>query len=146
MIGQAYVISYLKRNKKFDILFITLLFLVVNALLYRFNGIKVVNDSVRYLEYAAGLGNGFYIDPFNIWYIGYSGYILLINTFSIDLYGVVVGQFILSFIAVLALYFTSIKLWEKRSAALFSVSFYLLFFDISVWNSYTAFQRRKVVK
>ena len=56
---------------------------------------KVVVDSGRYLDYATGLRSDFYIDPFNIWYIGYSIFVFMINVVGVGLAAIVGIQLIL---------------------------------------------------
>lgn len=109
---------------------------VVNGYLFSSNGIQVVADSGRYLEYATGLQSGFYVDPFNIWYIGYSIFILIIHAFGGDLPVIVSVQVIFSCLATVALYFAAEILYGKRASAFIAASLMVLFVDIPQWNTY----------
>jgi len=115
---------------------IAFLWLAVNGVLYSMNSIKVVTDSKRYLEYATGLVSGFYFDSHNFWYIGYALFIALIFKFGGGIVGIVIGQYILGLAAVLALYRAAFMLWSSRISAFITCILFLLFIDISSWNSY----------
>ncbi|MEJ0031719.1 MAG: hypothetical protein WDO15_15680 [Bacteroidota bacterium] len=101
---------------------------VVNLKLFSVYGVKVVSDSPRYIEYANGLASGFYIDTFNIWYVGYVVYLLVIfKVFSAGIAGAVVGQYVLSFVSVIALYRTLSCFQSRQSAPLLPPCCSLLF-------------------
>jgi len=104
-------------------------------LFYRF-GVKVVNDSPRYLEYAYGLKTSFYFDPHNFWYFSYVLFLRFFQLFTSNLVVVVIAQFILNFIATLSLYETSYLLYRSRLTSLICSGSYLLFFEIISWNCY----------
>ena len=70
------------KNSKYHLLILSLLFWVIASLIFVKFGVKNVNDSHRYLEYATNLKNGFYIDRHNIWYIGYVIFIYLVRLIS----------------------------------------------------------------
>lgn len=115
---------------------IILLWISVNAVLYSRYGIKVVSDTDRYIEYAHGLMSGFYFDSHNFWYIGYGLYLAMIFKSGGGMVAVVAGQYVLSLIATLALYRASFLLWNSRIGAFVTCCLFLLFIDISQWNSY----------
>lgn len=115
---------------------ITTTFLFINAVLLHKNGLKVVADSHRYLEYAANLRDGFYFDPHNFWYFGYVLFIYCCTSVSDSLVLVITFQYCLSFLAVFALYKASKNIFNKNSSALISALLFLLFAEISAWNSY----------
>ena len=112
------------------------LYSVINAFLFIKDGVKIVADSERYIEYATGLQHGFYVDQHNFWYIGYSLYIALIQQLHGDVMGVVIGQYALGLLAVVALYHASLYIWNNRWSALCATLFYLLFIEIASWNAY----------
>lgn len=116
--------------------YVVFAWLLVNASLYSRYGIKIVNDSERYLEYGRGLAEGFYIDDFNFWYVGYALFLATLIKFGGGIVAVAVFQYFISFVAVLALYKASLILWESRNTAEFVCAFFLCFIDISQWNSY----------
>jgi len=116
---------------------VSVLWAVVNVILFSSKGVKIVDDSARYIEYANGLSSGFYFDSHNFWYIGYAIYLLIIfKVFSGSMVAVVVGQYVLSLVAVLALYRTAFLLWSSIISALATCVLFLAFIDISLWNSY----------
>jgi len=79
----------LSRN---EVKFILPFFLLINGFLFQKYGVKVVTDTHRYVEYASNLQSGFYFDPHNFWYIGYSLYILLIQLLQGSFLAIVTGQ------------------------------------------------------
>lgn len=120
-----------------SIIVITLAWTLVNMLLFQKNGIKIVSDSERYIEYANGLASGFYFDSHNFWYVGYGLYLLLVfKLFGGSIVAAVIGQYLLSFVAVIALYRGTFLLWSSSTAALITCLLFLGFIDISSWNSY----------
>jgi len=118
------------------LLLVSALYCGVSIFLFHRYGVKIVNDSERYLVYANDLKHGFYFDNHNFWYIGYVLFIFIIQLFYKGLLAIVFTQYFLSFIAVIALYKTALLLFNNtRSAVISSVS-YILFFEIPTWNSY----------
>jgi hypothetical protein len=119
-----------------QVIFISILYLAISAFQYRQYGVKVVNDSARYIEYATGLHQALYFDPHNFWYIGYALYI-----FGVQLVGgsaeiIVAGQYTLGLLAVIALFFTSLTVWNNNLAAVFTAVAFIFFIDIGQWHSY----------
>jgi hypothetical protein len=111
--------------------------LMVNSLLFSGLGIKVVADSSRYIEYANGMMSGFYLDEHNFWYIGYAVYLLIIfKIFSGSLVAAVIGQYVLSFLAVIALYYGAILLSRSIVSSVITCLLFVGFADIPQWNSY----------
>jgi len=65
-------IGQLNLSKVQSLLFLSLLYLLVSLYLFNKYGIRIMNDSPRYLNYAADLNTkGIYFDPLNFWYISY---------------------------------------------------------------------------
>ena len=116
---------------------IFLSFIILNSVLYSFLGLKVMADSPRYLMYAEEmLAKGFYIDPHNIWYVGYVLFIWFFKYLGLSLYYVILFQYIFSLIAVFSIFFSA-KIWSGSWAgAWIAAMLYLLFFEISIYNSY----------
>ncbi len=123
----------MQKQKWLDTAIIIFFWLLVNFNLYSKNGIKIVADSERYLEYGRGLMSGFYIDSFNFWYIGYSAFIALCGG---DIFTIIIAQYTLSLLAAFALYHAALILWETRRTAEFIAILFLCFRDIHQWNSY----------
>ncbi len=126
--------SFIRKEK--EIFIISGAYFLVNSVLFVQQGVKVVNDTHRYIGYATELQSGFYFDPHNFWYIGYSLYILIIQLVG-GSYGLIIaGQYLLNFIAVFALYQSCILVWQSKKGALITVLLFILFIDVSSWNSY----------
>ncbi len=118
---------------------LTILFIVycgVSFYLYQSLGIKVVNDSERYLTYADKLQSGFYFDAHNFWYFTYSLFIYFIQLFSKNLLWIIVAQYLLCFLSILALYQTYLCLFSDKRGALITALVYIFFIEIISWNSY----------
>ena len=116
---------------------VLVLWAVVNLGLLYSNGVKVVSDSERYIEYANGLSTGFYADSFNFWYIGYAAYLLVVfHAFGGGVTEVVVGQYCLAFLAVIALHRASFLLSRSTFSSVATCVLFIVFADISLWNSY----------
>lgn len=114
-----------------------MLFLVLNISLFSVLGIRVVSDSPRYLEYANELkATGLFIDPHNIWYIGYPIFILAIQSIHNSLEAIIIAQYVLSMVAVICLYQASLVLFDNKKVAFASALLYIIFFEISIYNSY----------
>lgn len=108
------------------------LWFLVNVFLYSRHGVLIVADSERYLEYGRGILSGFYIDSFNIWYVGYALFIAMMGG---SVVAIIIAQYVLSLLAVVALYRTCMLLFDTRSAVITCILF-ICFPDISQWNSY----------
>lgn len=120
-----------------SLLGLSFLFVILNAVLFFITGIKVVDDSPRYLNYTQELRSGiFFIDPHNIWYIGYPIFMVLVRTIHDSLRMVIFSQYLLSFLALYAVYFTSYQLFNNYSTAFWTALLYIMFFEISIYNSY----------
>lgn len=111
-------------------------FIVLSVFLLHHFGVMIVNDSGRYLAYADHLRQGFYIDPHNIWYVGYAYFLLLIRWVSSDIAWVVVVQVAVSLCGVLALRQAVLAAFENQLTATIAALLYLGFFEILTWNSY----------
>lgn len=97
----------------------------------------MVDDSPRYLGYADNmLKQGFYFDPHEFWYIGYTGFIMLFKMLGLSLQWVVLTQYILSFIAVICIYMAALQLFNSHSSALIAALLYLGFFEICLYSAY----------
>ncbi len=118
---------------------LTILFIVycgVSFYLYQSLGIKVVNDSERYLTYADNLQTGFYFDAHNFWYFTYSLLIYCIQLFSKNILWIIVAQYLLCFLSILALYNTYLCIFTDKTGAFITALIYILFIETISWNSY----------
>lgn len=126
----------MRRNINIPPIVISVLFCGLSIFLFNEYGVKIVNDSDRYLEYARNLKNGFYFDKHNFWYIGYVFFIFVVQLIHKGPFAIVVAQYLLSFIAVLALYKSSLFVFKDTQSATITAVSYMLFMEILTWNSY----------
>ncbi len=120
-----------------DFVIIIILFIIISLTVYSIHGIKIVNDSARYLEYASNLSEGFYLDKHNFWYVGYVFFIFIIqHIFGNDPVWLILSQYLYSLAGIVFLYLTVDVLHGQRGPAILSALMYLLFIEISFWNSY----------
>lgn len=93
------------------------------------------DDTWGYLEYANEIReNGIFFKPHWVWYIGYVLFVLVAQSIVPGLGGIILFQYILSYSALIALYFASINLYGKDKTALLTCLWVLAFFMISFWN------------
>lgn len=123
-------------STKMPLIVLSLLYCGLSIFLFNEFGVKIVNDSHRYLDYASNLENGFYFDKHNFWYFGYVLFIFIVQLIYKDPLAVIVAQYLLGFIATLALYKTSLLLFQDTRTAIITALSYMLFIEISCWNSY----------
>lgn len=115
---------------------LSILYIIVSMLLFKENGVKNVNDSHRYLEYANNLKNGFYFDQHNFWYLGYAIFIFIVQQIYNSELAIVIAQNLLGWIAVICIYKTTILIFNNHKSAIITSLFYILFIEILSWNSY----------
>lgn len=113
-----------------------LCYLIVAWVIYLQFGVKIVNDSKRYLDYAANLNQGFYFDPHNFWYFGYVAFIFIVRLISSDTEVIIFFQYAFSFLAIILLYKTSILLFSNKLLGFLTSFFYIFILEIITWNSY----------
>lgn len=98
-------------------------------------GIMTDDDTWGYLQYAAEIREqGVFFKPHLFWYIGYALFILGANSLIPGFEGIVIFQYIFAYIAMIAIYFTSINIFQNPKTALFTGLWFLGFFMISFWN------------
>jgi hypothetical protein len=115
---------------------ITIFYVTASFFLFINYGIKYVNDSQRYIEYATNLKNGFYFDPHNFWYFGYAIFLFSVRLVSEEFLYIILTQYLLCYLACLALYRSSIMLFDNQKVALVTALSFILFLEIPTWNSY----------
>jgi 4-amino-4-deoxy-L-arabinose transferase-like glycosyltransferase len=114
---------------------LSLLFVVMNAVLFAKLGVFVDSDSERYLAYAAEIKErGLFFKPHEFWYIGYPLFILAVTSIVNSLSAVVATQVLLSYLTLHAVYLSALKLHRNAFAACLSGLLFLGFFMISYWN------------
>ncbi|WP_158860496.1 hypothetical protein [Lunatibacter salilacus] len=120
---------------KHPIILLSLLFIAVNAALYTKLGVVVDSDTERFLQYAEEIKtNGVFFKPHDFWYIGYALFILAANSIWESLMAVVLAQATVSYLALMAIYHTALKLYRSQAPAILSGLLFLGFFKISYWN------------
>ncbi len=96
-------------------------------------GVKCVNDTPRYLEYAQQiLNNGFYWDTHNKWYLGYVLFLMPFVGFHLSIEAIVGVQIVLS-LAVFVLFLNEIYQYKNKWILLLLS---LLWFKVWQWNCY----------
>jgi hypothetical protein len=114
---------------------ITVLFLLVNGLLFLKLGVSVDDDSYRYLGYAEEIRErGLFFKSHEFWYIGYVIFIIAVTAVYPSLGAIIVAQVLISYLAVISLYASARHLFGCPWAGLRTVCFFLGFFMISFWN------------
>ena len=117
---------------------IIILFLLITILSIKINGVKVSNDSFRYLEYAENLREGFYVERHNVRYIMYVFFIYIVDFLPNDNlhFAIIFFQYLLSGISLIFLYKGLKILFRKEIVATIACVLCLLFLEFSFWNSY----------
>lgn len=119
------------------LLSLAILFLIINGTLFARIGIMTDADTVGYFTYAEEIKEqGLFYKEHHFFYIGYVLFILLTTAIYNSVVSVVIGQYILSFIALICLYKASLKLFANPAAAWITCVWFLGFFMIQFWNLY----------
>ncbi len=124
------------RARSRPLILLSVIYLLISLFLFSRYGIKIVNDSPRFLGYATRLQDGFYFDPLNFWYITYAILIYLHHFFSASLLPIIVNQYLLGYLAVIALYEGTRILTEDRLVAFLASFLFIVFPDNIYWHSY----------
>ncbi|SNS23525.1 Dolichyl-phosphate-mannose-protein mannosyltransferase [Belliella buryatensis] len=92
-------------------------------------------DTWGYMTYAEEIRQqGIFYKPHHFWYIGYVLLIIGANSIIPGHEGIVIFQYLLAYLALIALYFTSINIFNNPKAAFLTAFWFLAFFMISFWN------------
>lgn len=114
---------------------LTGLFVIVNGAWFWKMGIMSDADTKHYFQYAKEIDDqGLFYKPHYFWYLGYVLFILLLGKISQDPLILVLAQYILSYLAVWALYQSSLMLFASKNAALLTIFLFLGFVFIPFWN------------
>ncbi|QSE95882.1 glycosyltransferase family 39 protein [Fulvivirga lutea] len=116
--------------------FLAVVYIAVGAYLHSKYGVKVVNDSPRYIGYAQNLNSGFYIDPLNIWYFTYVVFVYVHQFFTESLVPIVVSQYLLGLVAIFALHQATKKLTGHNVVAMIACLLFIFYPDNLFWHSY----------
>jgi hypothetical protein len=115
---------------------LTVLFVAVNMGVLAAYQPRVANDSHRFLNYAAQLQYGFFLDDHNGKYLGYVLFLFVVKLFSDSLWVIAALQTLASFGALWAVYFASLRLFHHRDLGFISAAAFVLFLEIPFWNAY----------
>ncbi|MBT0813180.1 hypothetical protein KIH41_17995 [Litoribacter ruber] len=116
---------------------LSILFLVVNGAWFYKMGVMVDADTERFVLYVSELKErGFFYKPHDFWYIGYVGFLLLVGMLSPKLEAVVLVQYAISYLALISLYDSSLRLFNNRFIALITGACFLGFLMLPFWNLY----------
>lgn len=123
-------------NANTMLVIIAILYAGLSIYLFSKYGVKIMNDSPRYLTYADNLSGGIYFDPLNFWYISYVFFIAFVKLFSTDNTYIILAQYILGFVAVLAVYGSAKRLTKNRKIGFLAAGLFMIFPDNLMWHSY----------
>ena len=129
-------LSAVLRSQKVALSILFFCYALMSIWLYGRYGVKIMNDSPRYLDYASNLIDGFYYDPLNFWYFTYVLLIYVIKVFSQDPLVIILMQYLLGFGAMVAIYRAAELLTGHRETAFWAGLFFILFPDNLFWHSY----------
>jgi hypothetical protein len=121
-------------SKKVLVYFLVLLWIVVQASIFLYYGVKTSVDSPVYIGDAQNLLSGNFPESRSIWYLGYSLYLAAVFLPGGGLGAAVLVQILLSGVATYALYQVVKGMSGQELPALLAVLFYLLWFKIHHWN------------
>jgi hypothetical protein len=116
--------------------FLSLLWLLIQAFLFIRFGARTSVDSELYLTDAANLLYGQLPEGRSIWYVSYSAFLAFIFFCGGNSIIVVFVQIFLSGVATLCLYQLALEVYGKRNVAILAVLFYLLWIKIHEWNTF----------
>jgi hypothetical protein len=129
--------SLLTSKAAYHLPVLVMLFTLLNALLFWKLGIRIVDDSPRYLQYANNIiEKGFYFDPHEFWYFTYTAFIIAIRSLHDSIAAVIIAQYILSLLGMISLYHAASRLYASKGSGFVAAVLYIGFFEISIYNSY----------
>lgn len=131
----AKLIPFVPKTNFICLFTLTVIFVLVNGLWYWKMGIMTDDDTWGYLIYADEIReNGMFVKSHHFWYIGYVLFILGANFIITGLGGIVFFQYVFAYVALIALYFTSLNLYQNPKTAVLTCVWFLGFYMISFWN------------
>lgn len=116
--------------------YLLVLYGLVSIIAFQYYGVKIMADSERYLSYAMGLREGFYIERHNFWYIGYVLFVYVIKLFSQENLTIILSQYVLGYLALIAIYESGKLLYGNKLQAIIPALLMIGFIKIPLWNSY----------
>lgn len=131
------LLATMEKQHRFHTLILFLLWLLVNVYSYSRYGVKIVNDTARYLEYSDNiLKHGIHFEVHNFWYLGYVLFISLFKFVGLGYGWIVAAQCVMSLLACLCLYKTGWQLTQNKIGGLLAAILFLGWIKISQWNFY----------
>ncbi|MEX2512892.1 MAG: glycosyltransferase family 39 protein [Cyclobacteriaceae bacterium] len=128
-------IGALNRIQNRPILFLTLLFVLVNGFFFWKLGVSVDDDTERFMAYADEIREfGLFFKPHDFWYLGYVLFILAITSVYDTLAAIVLVQVLLSFLAMISLYYSGQRLFGNQTIGLLASVAFLGFYLLPFWN------------
>ena len=121
---------------RFRFLLSILFALGVNVYFYVVEGVRIVNDSERYMEYAHEIAKANFYQEHNIWYFAYCGFLAFFFKFGLGVKSIMFAQIILSLVSVVALQKTIENFFKNNFTALITTLAYVAFAEIATWNVY----------
>lgn len=126
--------KFFKENLLFFVV-LSPLFMLVNGILLMYLGVSLDDDSQRYLSYTAEIRErGLFFKPHDFWYIGYPLFILLMTAIHPSLEMVIIGQVLLSYVALWGIFKAGETLFAEKTTGLIAGLLFLVFVMISFWN------------
>lgn len=114
-----------------------IIWLIIQISLLRFYGVKIVNDSGRYVEYAQNIATyGYFETGHNLRYVGYCLFISSVFWLGGSVTSLIITQIVLSGLAAIALYAITRQLSGSTSTAALATWLFILWPDIQYWNCF----------
>lgn len=114
---------------------LSLIFIIVNLSLYSYLGIKVMSDSLRYLEWA----NVFWEAGVESRMIFYLSYVLFVSFFiktGLGTEAIIFTQVVISYIALNCLYLLTYRISTSKITSFLTALIYIGWVEIASWNMY----------
>lgn len=121
---------------RFRFLLSILFALGINIYFYVVEGVRIVNDSERYMEYAHEIAKANFYQEHNIWYFAYCGFLAIFFKVGLGVKSIVITQMFLSLVSVVALQKTIENFFKNNFTALVTTLAYVAFVEVISWNFY----------
>jgi hypothetical protein len=123
-----------RKDNKLYLLIILIAVLVMNVLMYSWQGITYAPDSYRYIRYAEEILTGNWYDPHMIWYIHYAFALIFFKALFGTYSSIVPFQIMLHIISCCYLFLIIRKETGSEKVSLAAVLFYIFWFKMVTWN------------
>jgi hypothetical protein len=122
--------------EKYRYVLILVFFCSIQFAVFQTHGIRIVNDSNRYMEYSHAIAYGDFYQEHNIWYFGFCGFMAVFFKLGLGIKSIILAQVLISACSVLLLQKAMEKLSGNVLASLVTCLAYLCFIEVSSWNFY----------